>query len=420
MKIRLLLILVAILTNHGLAKAADHHVNPGDSPQAVLDQADAGDKLIFQPGLHWHGLGKHQSMLYIDKPIEIELKAGATLKLIDQATHVEVAPEVTTDHGAPKKLDDFQVGGTYDLSHKDTVYSIVIDGEGREGQPDTFAWGVGRLFEKKVEHIAITGDWQDLDAGVKIRFGQKTGHNSGSLWFISYDGPFAYGIRIGHGTQGTPIENVRIHGHGMIDMNASNNTLPSGLVKDINACVLIHGRVRNGLIEDITMTDTMRSVMVYGEHTGDLLAGGRVTRGESFDAENITIQYTRTINPGGSGYLLGHPSHRGQLRNVRCNYNYMETNTTSIEPNFQLDRYEVIGNIIKSNGEAIHCWRKSSNGLIADNLRIDDPTGRPVVKVNAPGGWENSVNIVQRNNRNHLFDRLPPKPAWFEIGDEIR
>ena len=49
----------------------------------------------------------------------------------------------------------------------------------------------------------------------------------------------------------------------------------------------------------------------------------------------------------GAAYLLGHPSHRGWLRKVRCNFNYMETATTSIEPNFQLDQYEVIGNVIK-------------------------------------------------------------------------
>jgi len=191
------------------------------------------------------------------------------------------------------------------------------------------------------------------------------------------------------------------------------------MVKDINACVLVHGRVRNVLVQDITMTDTMRSVMLYGEHTGNFLAGGKVTPGESFDAENITIQTTRTINPHGSGYLLGHPSHRGHLRNVRCNYNYMETATTSIEPNFQLDRYEVVGNIIKSGGRAIHCWRKSTNGLIADNLRIHDNTGLEVVMVNAPGGWEAPAKLVQRNNRSQFGDRVKDQPAWFENNGEL-
>ena len=349
---------------------------------------------------------------------DIELRAGATLKLAEAATTLEKTPEITTDHGAPKKLDDLTVGGEYDLGLKETVYSIVIDGEGKSDEPDSFAWGVGKLFDKQVEHVPITGDWQELNHGVKIRFAKTTGHNKGSLWFVSYDGPEAYGIRIGHGLQTEYIENVRVKGKGTIDLNASHNILPSGLVKDINACVLVHGRVRNVLIEDITMTDTMRCVMLYGEHTGEFLAGGGVTPGESFDAENVTIQYTRTTNPNGSGYLLGHPSHRGHLRNVRCNHNYMETATTAIEPNFQLDRYEVIDNIIKSKGQAIHCWRKSTNGLIADNIRIDDPTGQKVVVLGSPGGWEVPSKIVQRNNRNQLTDRLPEQPAWFDRMDE--
>ena len=46
----------------------------------------------------------------------------------------------------------------------------------------------------------------------------------------------------------------------------------------------------------------------------------------------------------------------------------------------------------------------SSNGLVADNLRIHDNTGLPVVVANAPGGWKPPVNLVQRNNRNHLSD----------------
>ncbi len=409
-----LVLLVATLLPGVASLAAEYHLKPGDLPQEVMDRAAPGDRLVLLPGLHQHPLGKHRSILYVDKPVEIELRAGATLKLADGETSLESDPEITTDHGAPKKLDDLSVGGEYDLSLADTVYTVVIDGEGKNGSPDTFAWGVGKLFDKRVQGIPITGDWQELNAGVKIRFDNRTGHNQGSLWFISYDGRESYGIRIGHGLQPEHIENVRIFGKGSINLNAANNVQPSGLVKDINACILVHGRVRNVVIEDITMTDTMRSVMLYGEHTGMFLAGGGVTPGESFDAENIDIFYTRTLNPRGSGYLLGHPSHRGHLRNVRCSYNYMETATTSIEPNFQLDGYEVIGNIIKSGGQAIHCWRKSSNGLVADNIRIHDNTGLPVVVANAPGGWAPPANLIQQNNRNHLSDRVRLPPARLE------
>lgn len=395
--------------------AAEHKIKPSEDPQAILDAAAPGDKLTFLPGLHQHGLTKHRAILYVDKSVEIELLAGATLKLADDFCKLEKVGEITTDQDAGKKLDDLEIGGDYDLSGP-REFTIVTDGEGKDGKPDTFAWG-DKFGDTSHKRTAITGDWQELSHGVKVKFAHHTGHNVRSVWYVSYDGPAAYGIRIGHGRQPETISGVRITGKGTIDLNASHNVQPGFLVKDINACVLIHGRVRNVLVEGITMTDTNRSVMAYGEHTGNFLPGGKVGPGESFDAENITVQFTRTINPNGSGYLLGHPSFRGQLRNVRCNFNFIETKTTSIEPNFNLNGYEVIGNIIQSDGEAIHCWRHSQNGVIADNLRVGDVTFRKVVSVNAPKGWEEPAAPVMKNNRNALGDRatgpitsLEPKP----------
>jgi len=327
------------------------------------------------------------------------------LKRAANESKLEKIPEITTDHGAPKTIDDLEVGGDYDLGPGPAIYTIRIDSTGTNGAPDTFTWGAGDIFTYHQEKVLITGDWQTLGNGVRVRFPSKSGYSLGSLWFLSYDGAEAYGIRIGHGMQKDYIENVRIFGKGTIDLNNTQNVQPSGLVKNISACVLVHGRVRNVSVEDIAMTDTMRSVMLYGEHTGKFLQGGATGPGESFDAENISIFHTRTINPKGSGYLLGHPSHRGLLHKVRCNYNYMETATTSIEPNFNLSQYEVIGNVIKSGGRAIHCWRKSTDGLIKDNVRIDDTTGKEVVMVNAPGAWQSPENITIRDNRNHLSDR---------------
>lgn len=415
MKLAQVLLLGALIGSSGEMPGAEHAIRPGDAPQEILDRAAPGDRLVFLPGLHQHGLGKHRAILYVDKPIEIELKEGATLKLADGACKREKTGEITTDQDASKKLDDLEIGGDFDLGapsadgpelYGATIYTIVIDGEGTDGQPDTFAWGDGRLFDTQKKGVPITGDWQELSHGVKIRFRQRAGHSLKSLWFVSYDGPEAYGIRIGHGRQTEAIENVRIFGKGTIDLNASRNALPSGLVRNINACVLIHGRARHVSIEGITMTDTMRSVMVYGEHSGAFLPGGKTGPGESFDAEDISILRTRTINPRGAAYLLGHPSFRGHLRNVKCNYNYMETALTAIEPNFNLDGYEVIGNVIKSDGQAIHCWRHSKNGTVADNLRVHDNTDKPVVLVNAPRGWQAPEPPTMRNNRNHLSD--PP------------
>jgi hypothetical protein len=91
----------------------------------------------------------------------------------------------------------------------------------------------------------------------------------------------------------------------------------------------------------------------------------------------------------------------------------METGVTAIEPNFNLDGYEVIGNVIKCGSEhgAIHCWRCSRNGFVMDNLRIHDNTGKPVVVANAPRGWEPPEPPLLRNNRNQLSDPAPADEA---------
>ena len=416
MKLRLLwsLALVALLPPSP-ALAAEHAIRPGEPPQVILDRAAPGDRLVFLPGVHEHGLGRHRAMLYVDKPIAIELREGAILRLAAGACQIEPEGEITTDQDAGKKLDDLAIGGRFDLSRSaasgpelygNTIYTIQIDGVGENGRPDTFAWGDGRLFDTPHRNVPITGDWQELSHGVKIRLQNRNGHSRRSLWFVSYDGPEAYGIRVGHGLQKDCIENVRIFGKGTIDLNASHNAQPSGLVKNINACVLIHGRVRHVSIEGITMTDTNRSVMCYGDHSGKFLPGGGSGPGESFDAEHIVIERTRTINPRGAGYLLGHPSFRGRLRDVRCNSNYMETGSTAIEPNFNLEGYEVTGNVIKSAGKAIHCWRRSAHGLITDNVLIEDRSGKPVVVLGAPAGWEKPIPPEMRRNRNLLGD--PP------------
>ncbi len=108
--------------------------------------------MIFMPGLHQHGPGKHRAILYVDKAIGIELREGATLKLADNATKLEAAPEITTDQDAGKKLDDMEAGGEFDLSQP-SIFTILIDSEGRDGQADTFAWGV---FHSVVNPVVST------------------------------------------------------------------------------------------------------------------------------------------------------------------------------------------------------------------------------------------------------------------------
>ena len=90
----------------GLLPAAEHAIKPGDDPQAVMDRAAPGDRLVFQPGLHQRRPGRHRALLSVDKSIHIELERGATLQLADNATLLEAEPEITTDQDAGKKLDD--------------------------------------------------------------------------------------------------------------------------------------------------------------------------------------------------------------------------------------------------------------------------------------------------------------------------
>jgi hypothetical protein len=144
-------------------------------------------------------------------------------KLADGQSQLERTAEITTDHGAPKATDDFEVGGSYDLGLGEVIYTIRIDSEG------TFTWGSGGTFDFQHAKVPITGDWQELSHAVKIRFPSKRAYSVGSLWFLSYDGPEADGIRIGHGTQKEYIDGVRIFGPGAVDLNSQKNAQPSAV-----------------------------------------------------------------------------------------------------------------------------------------------------------------------------------------------
>ena len=105
---------LALLTLRAEGQTQTLEIKPGDNPQQVLDAASPGSKLIFLPGLHQHALGRHQSILYVDKSVDIELRRGAVLKLADNQTTLSDSAEITIDHGAPKKLNDLMVRGKYD------------------------------------------------------------------------------------------------------------------------------------------------------------------------------------------------------------------------------------------------------------------------------------------------------------------
>ena len=151
---------LALVLLAAAAGAAEHRIKPGEDPQAVLDAAAPGDKLAFLPGLHQHGLKKHRSILYVDKSVEIELMAGATLKLADGVCRKESIGEITTDQDSGKKLDDLEVGGAFDLRKGkvegselfgSTVYTLIVTG-GKDGAPVALTPSEFKILEALVAH----------------------------------------------------------------------------------------------------------------------------------------------------------------------------------------------------------------------------------------------------------------------------
>ena len=101
--VRLFLLLLLSACQSASVDAEDHRIEPGQSPQALMDRAAAGDRLVFLPGLHQHVPGRHRALLYVDKSIEIELQEGAVLKLADDACQLE--PEGSSWLQRPRRAD---------------------------------------------------------------------------------------------------------------------------------------------------------------------------------------------------------------------------------------------------------------------------------------------------------------------------
>jgi len=60
-------------------------------------------------------------------------------------------------------------------------YLIKIDGE---GSPDTFSWSHDNGATWQATNVPITGETQELDCGISIRFSNTTGHTLGDQWEI--------------------------------------------------------------------------------------------------------------------------------------------------------------------------------------------------------------------------------------------
>lgn len=66
---------------------ADHFVATSDDPQAVIDNADAGDTIVFLPGTHEHDptAGTNSAIAYIGEPLEIYGPEGVDIKFADNS-----------------------------------------------------------------------------------------------------------------------------------------------------------------------------------------------------------------------------------------------------------------------------------------------------------------------------------------------
>lgn len=393
-------------TKVAAVSAGTYIITTADNPQTIFDAAPAGSKFFFMEGVHESGFNNSKrSILYVDKACRIELHAEATLKLADNTTTLELTnPEITTNQGVAKSIDDLAMGGTsnYNGSKGKVDYYVQI---ATIGATDTFVFGT---FDEITQIYTPIGTFncttteQAVGDGVKIMFGATTGHTLSSIWFISYDGRESYGIRIADGFNATAIENVVITGTGTIDLNEENNIQPSFLVPDISSCVLVHGNVKNIIIEQLILKGAERKVMAYGDSDGTYLNGGDVTGATiNTTVDGITVRDIKVDDPSplGRGFLFGHPSHRGFVKNLKCYSNYIYCRKTAIEPNFNLIGYYVENNIIEgiSDSVAIHCWRHSANGIVRNNVVLNAPDAAAVL-INAPGGWNSSVNVVESNN----------------------
>lgn len=400
----------------------EHNIIPGQDPQQVVDYASPGDLVIFLPGDHIHGINNNgatkNSIVYVDKSLSIEKMAGSRLILAPNSIPLNTQGEITTNQGAEKDLDDLTIGASTNYTRTDEMdYYIRVDSSGAVDTVEIGTFEPGPIWTPIATNVPITGQDQLIADDVYFKCEYVTGHNVGSTWYISFDGLAHYGIRVGEGFQTDYIDNVNIYGYGEIDLNMKDNLQSSFLVKDIPAAVLFHGRVSNSRVQDITMKNCHRPFMGYGDHNGTYLPGGATSGGESFDMFGINVLRTTVRNDVNSisgrlsaGMLLGHPSFRGKMIDVGVNYNDIEAATTTIECNFNLDQYRIVGNRLKGTTKpaGIHCWRMSSNGFIDGNTLVGDYTDKPMVMQHAPGGWELPKNITIGLNHNLNSVYVPP------------
>ena len=76
-------------------------------------------------------------------------------------------------------LSDLSVCGDY--THDDTNTSFVVYCDA-EGTTDTFKWSNDGGSTWEATGVSMTGDWQELDHGMWVKFTATTGHTAGDYW----------------------------------------------------------------------------------------------------------------------------------------------------------------------------------------------------------------------------------------------
>jgi len=76
-------------------------------------------------------------------------------------------------------LNDMTVGGSFTYTDAPLAYVVEIQSV---GATDTFRWSDDGGVTWDATNVAITGAAQNLNNGVTVTFGAKTGHTVGSRW----------------------------------------------------------------------------------------------------------------------------------------------------------------------------------------------------------------------------------------------
>ncbi len=171
----------------GAADAATHHVHPGQSIQAAIDQAKPGDTIVVDPGVYSENLTIMRNNL--------TLRGGGIGATILQPGVVH--PSICVDPSDPSTVNGICVLGGIDFSTGapvgDAVTGMKIDGFTIHGFP---GFGVF-LFHADNSSVTNTEAFDNVGYGISgfvlsgIRYEDDSAHDNGEPGFYIGDSPRA-------------------------------------------------------------------------------------------------------------------------------------------------------------------------------------------------------------------------------------